>query len=61
LFYFGGAEVDRGVTGYVWAFTNMDAVFYLFQKTREGNILKKILSGFEGVLLSDSMSISKLN
>jgi hypothetical protein len=34
----------------------MDTVFYLFQKTREGHILKEILNGFRGVLLSDFYS-----
>ena len=42
-----------GASGYVWAFANMDSVFYLFHKTREGNILKEILKDFKGVLLSD--------
>jgi len=42
-----------GASGYVWAFANMDTVFYLFHKTREGNILKEILNGFKGVLISD--------
>jgi len=45
-----------GISGYVWAFANMDTVFYLFQKTREGHILKEILNGFKGVLLSDFYS-----
>lgn len=43
----------RGVTNYVWAFANINTVFYIHTKTREGDFLKEKLSGFNGVLVSD--------
>lgn len=38
---------------YVWVFTNMDTVFYLFRPNREAEFLKELLKGFEGVIISD--------
>jgi hypothetical protein len=38
---------------YVWVFTNMNTVFYLFRENREANFLKELLKDFEGVLVSD--------
>ena len=38
---------------YVWVFTNMDTVFYLFRPNREADFLKELLKGFGGVLISD--------
>jgi len=43
----------RGLSGYVWAFANMEQVVYVFWETREGTILKEILGDFKGVLVSD--------
>lgn len=40
-------------SGYVWVFTNMDSVFYLFRKNREADFLKDMLRNFKGVLVSD--------
>lgn len=40
-------------TCYVWVFTNIDTVFYLFRPTRESDFLKEVLAGFKGVLISD--------
>lgn len=40
-------------SGYVWVFTNMDSVFYLFRKNREADFLKDMLNNFKGVLVSD--------
>jgi hypothetical protein len=39
--------------GYVWAFTNMEEVVYLFRPTREGEFLHDLLKTFKGVLVSD--------
>ncbi|MCW5912136.1 MAG: TM0106 family RecB-like putative nuclease [Cyclobacteriaceae bacterium] len=39
--------------GYVWVFTNIDTVFYLFRPTRESDFLKELLANFKGVLISD--------
>lgn len=38
---------------YVWVFTNIDTVFYLFKPTREAEFLKELLIDFKGVLISD--------
>ena len=43
----------KGITGYVWAFTNMEEVVYVFSENREGDILLEILAQFKGVLISD--------
>ena len=43
----------KGVTGYVWAFTNLETVVYFYTNTREGDLLPEMLDGFQGVLVSD--------
>ena len=43
----------KGVTGYVWAFTNLETVVYVYTNTREGDLLPEMLDGFQGVLVSD--------
>jgi predicted RecB family nuclease len=43
----------KGVTGYVWAFTNLETVVYVYTNTREGDLLPEMLGGFQGVLVSD--------
>jgi len=43
-------------SGYVWAFTNLEEVVYVYTPTREGTILVEMLNGFEGVLVSDFYS-----
>jgi len=42
-----------GTAAYVWVFTNLDEVAYVYSPTREGAILGEILRGFHGVLISD--------
>lgn len=42
--------------GYVWVFTSMEEVVYLWSATREGSVAEKFLSGFDGVLVSDFYS-----
>src|SRR5262245_3784288 len=39
--------------GYVWVFTNIEEVVYMFKPTREGSFLRELLKGFHGVLVSD--------
>jgi hypothetical protein len=39
--------------GYVWVFTNLEEVVYLYRPTREGDFLKDLLRDFKGVLVSD--------
>jgi predicted RecB family nuclease len=43
----------RGATGYVWAFTNLVEVMYVYSESREGKILSEVLGAFRGVLVSD--------
>jgi predicted RecB family nuclease len=43
----------KGATGYVWAFTSMEEVIYAYSDTREGDMVKEMLKGFKGVLVSD--------
>jgi predicted RecB family nuclease len=43
----------RNESCYIWVFTNIDAVFYLFKPTREADFLKELLCDFNGVLISD--------
>jgi predicted RecB family nuclease len=39
--------------GYVWVFTNLEEVIYLYKPSREGGFLHDFLNGFGGVLVSD--------
>jgi hypothetical protein len=43
----------KGTTGYVWVFTNLEAVLYIYSNSREGEILSDVLKDFKGVLVSD--------
>jgi predicted flap endonuclease-1-like 5' DNA nuclease len=43
----------KGKDAYVWVFTNMEEVVYVYTETREGNFLTELLKGFKGVLVSD--------
>lgn len=39
--------------GYVWVFTNLEEVIYIYRPTREGDFLRELLKEFRGVLVSD--------
>lgn len=39
--------------GYVWVFTNMEEVLYIFKESRTGDFLREAFGGFSGVLISD--------
>jgi len=39
--------------GYVWVFTNLESVVYLYRPNREGEFLHTLLRDFMGVLVSD--------
>ena len=39
--------------GYVWVFTNLEEVVYLYRPSREGDFLHDLLKDFRGVLISD--------
>jgi len=43
--------------GYVWAFTNLDAVLYVYTKSRDGSFLNDLFAGFSGVLISDFYAV----
>jgi predicted RecB family nuclease len=43
-------------SGYVWVFGNASTAIYIFRRSREGAFLRKMLKGFEGVLVSDFYS-----
>src|SRR6266568_2743974 len=45
--------VVKGGGHYVWVFTNMTTVAYVYAESREAEILKDVLDGFSGVLVSD--------
>lgn len=46
----------RDRKGYIWAFTNLEEVFYLYRPSREGGFLHELLSSFSGILVSDFYS-----
>ncbi len=39
--------------GYVWVFTNLEEVVFIYRPTREGDFLQDLLKDFQGVLVSD--------
>lgn len=39
--------------GYVWVFTNMEDVVFLYKESREAHFLEDLLKGFKGVLITD--------
>jgi hypothetical protein len=42
--------------GYVWAFTNLEEVVFIYKPTREGDFVQELLKDFKGVLISDFYS-----
>jgi hypothetical protein len=43
----------KRTTGYVWVFSNLEVVLYIYSNSREGEILSDVLKDFKGVLVSD--------
>ena len=43
----------QNAKGYVWVFTNIEEVVYMYRPTREGDFLREFLKEFHGVLVSD--------
>jgi predicted RecB family nuclease len=43
----------EGADGYVWVFTNMEDVAYVYSETREAAAVQEVLRDFHGVLVSD--------
>lgn len=46
----------KGKDSYVWVFTSMEDVIYIWSETRESSVAIEILKEFEGVLVSDFYS-----
>jgi predicted RecB family nuclease len=46
-------EVKGVGKAYIWVFTNLEEVIYLYKTSREGGFLHEYLEGFRGVLVSD--------
>ena len=46
----------KGGEGYVWVFTNLEEVVFMYKPTREGTFLHELLREFKGVLVSDFFS-----
>jgi hypothetical protein len=46
----------KGIDSYVWVFTSMEDVVYIWSKTRENVMITEILKDFQGVLISDFYS-----
>jgi predicted RecB family nuclease len=42
-----------GKSAYVWVFSNMDEVAYVYTESRDGSFLQEMLKDFRGVLVSD--------
>jgi len=49
-------HLTRVGKGYVWVFTNLEDVIFMYRKSREGDFLPDLLKGFTGVLISDFYS-----
>jgi predicted RecB family nuclease len=47
-----GVQLKTG-KGYVWVFSSIEEVIYMFRPTREGDFLRSLLADFHGVLVSD--------
>lgn len=47
----------HGRRAYVWVFTNMHEVAYVYSETREGGLAQATLDNFKGVLVSDFYAV----
>jgi hypothetical protein len=43
----------RGATAYIWVFTNLQDVIYLYKESRESAFIHDMLKDFKGILVSD--------
>ena len=43
----------QGLPGYIWVFTNMTDVAFIYTETRKSDFIKKVIKEFKGVLISD--------
>jgi hypothetical protein len=49
-------RLKGGVNGFVWVFSNLEGVVYMYRPTRETAFLKDALNAFNGVLVTDFYS-----
>ena len=47
----------KGKAGYVWVFTSLEEVIYIYSDSREGSVAKEVLKDFHGVLVSDFYAV----
>ncbi|WP_262270466.1 IS66 family transposase [Microvirga yunnanensis] len=45
--------IVKGASQYVWVFTSLEEVAYIYSDTREAHTLQRVLHDFDGVLVSD--------
>lgn len=50
-------KLQRGGKGYVWVFTNLEEVLYVFTRSRDGSFLSTMFDGIPGVLISDFYAV----
>ena len=43
----------KGEAHYVWVFTNLEDVAYIYSESRDASTAREMLTGFKGVLVSD--------
>jgi hypothetical protein len=48
--------IAKGKSSYVWVFTSMCEVIYIWSETREGSVVGNLLQEFKGVLVTDFYS-----
>lgn len=48
-----GVQLKGGNAGYVWVFTNLEEVVFMYRPSREGSFLHDLFKDFHGVLISD--------
>ena len=48
--------ISDGKVGYIWAFTSMQNVAYIYMPSREGDFVQTMLKDFKGVLVTDFYS-----
>ena len=49
-------KVRKFTSAYVWVFSNLDTVLYVFRANREGQFLKDLFVHYKGVIISDFYS-----
>jgi hypothetical protein len=47
----------KGGDAYIWVFTSLEEVIYVYSSTREGDVLEEIIKDFKGVLISDFYNV----